>query len=56
MADITKCMNPHACPKKKTCYRFTAKANPWRQSYACYFKMGKECKYYMKTEEKRRKK
>ena len=32
MADITMC-NDKQCPLKDKCYRFTAPANPYRQSY-----------------------
>ena len=33
MADISMCYND-TCPLRETCYRFTAKPNPWRQTYA----------------------
>lgn len=32
MADISKCQGTD-CKLKDSCYRFTAKANPYRQSY-----------------------
>jgi|694.fasta_scaffold31924_9 hypothetical protein len=32
MSDITKC-NGKECPHKETCYRFTAAANEFRQSW-----------------------
>jgi hypothetical protein len=32
MADITMCVGTD-CPHKERCYRFTAKANEYRQSY-----------------------
>lgn len=32
MADITMC-NDKSCPHASKCYRFTANANPYRQSY-----------------------
>lgn len=32
MPDITMC-NDSKCAARKSCYRFTAKANPYRQSY-----------------------
>lgn len=32
MPDITMCKG-YSCPMKDTCYRFTAKPNPNRQSY-----------------------
>jgi hypothetical protein len=35
MPDITMCVNK-ACPLKEGCYRFTAKPDPYRQSYAMF--------------------
>ena len=32
MADISMCSG-EGCPKKTTCYRYTAEANPYRQSF-----------------------
>jgi hypothetical protein len=32
MADITMCEDKE-CPKKESCYRYTAPASPYRQSY-----------------------
>ena len=32
MPDITMCFGEN-CPKKESCYRFTAEAHPYRQSY-----------------------
>ena len=32
MADISMCSDKK-CPSRKKCYRFTAKANPYRQAY-----------------------
>ena len=32
MPDISMCMG-HNCPNKNECYRFTAKPNPFRQSF-----------------------
>ena len=32
MSDISKCEGNN-CSIKETCYRFTAKSNPYRQSY-----------------------
>ena len=32
MTDISKC-DGKGCPRKDTCYRYTAPANPYRQSY-----------------------
>lgn len=47
MADITMCMG-RDCPKKSSCYRHTAKENPWRQSYFMEtpYKDGK-CEHFM---------
>lgn len=33
MADITMCLNKE-CPLRFNCYRFNARANEFRQSYA----------------------
>ena len=33
MADITMCVGTE-CPLRETCYRYTAKVNPYRQSFA----------------------
>ena len=32
MADITMCRPTNDCPVKETCYRYTAKPNPYWQS------------------------
>lgn len=32
MADITMCQG-NGCPRKESCYRHTAPANPYRQSW-----------------------
>jgi hypothetical protein len=45
--DGTKCEGID-CPLKETCYRFTAKANEFRQAYFTetpYNKETKECEY-----------
>ena len=34
MADITKCVGTD-CPKKESCYRFTAPVTDFRQSWFC---------------------
>ena len=46
MADITMCKGTD-CPHKQTCYRYTAKANEYRQAYFIEppIKDGK-CEYY----------
>lgn len=33
MPDISMCGNKN-CPSRKSCYRFTAKPNPYKQTYA----------------------
>ncbi len=33
MADISMCLGKN-CPKKKKCYRYTARPNPYAQSYS----------------------
>ena len=35
MADISKCAD-HQCPSKEICYRFTAPASEYRQSYGAF--------------------
>jgi len=45
MVDITKCSDEE-CPMKETCYRYTAKANEYRQSYFIH----KEWKEYTRNE------
>lgn len=42
------------CPKKDSCYRHTANANPWRQSYFMnvpYNEETKECNYFWPNKE-----
>ena len=53
MADITKCSDEE-CPMKETCYRYTAKANEYRQSYFTNSPKvkkltGYDCDYYWKV-------
>ncbi len=53
MADITMCRDKE-CPKKDTCYRYTAPVNKHRQSYFTESpkrkKMGGyDCDYYWDT-------
>lgn len=50
VVDLTKCANED-CPLRNGCCRFTAKANPYGQSYSDFkFKQNKdekaECDYY----------
>lgn len=47
MADITMCKGEH-CPKKSECYRYKAKANPYRQAYFAdipYSHVSDSCEY-----------
>lgn len=55
MADITMCRNED-CPIKESCYRYTATASEYRQSY--FFGSPSkivddkfECEYYWETKE-----
>lgn len=54
MADITKCMGRN-CPKKNSCYRYTAEETPWRQAYFATtpYENGK-CKEFMEQPEKKK--
>lgn len=46
MADITMCMD-NECPQNKTCYRYNAIPNEFRQSYfANSPRKGEDCEYY----------
>jgi uncharacterized membrane protein len=48
MADITMCQD-HTCPVNKDCYRYTAPANEYSQSYfvnSPFDKTTKECEYF----------
>jgi hypothetical protein len=57
MADITKC-DGDGCPRKETCYRFTAEASELRQSYFMNapIKEDNTCEYYWPNENDRTKK
>jgi len=48
MPDIAMCSNTN-CPSNKTCYRFTAKPNPYMQSYGVFTPEIKtdKCDYYI---------
>lgn len=37
MPDITMCIDGRNCPFNKDCYRYKAKPNPIRQSYANFY-------------------
>lgn len=48
MADISMCLNEN-CKIKSDCYRYTAKPNPWRQSYSKFdSKNGEKCVHFIK--------
>ena len=52
MADITMCRDED-CPKKDTCYRFTAIANEWRQAYFMKSPRDKDkCNHYWQVKSK----
>lgn len=53
MPDITMCAGKD-CPLKDKCYRFTAKPNPYWQSYFMktpYDKNKKDCEHFWKIKE-----
>lgn len=52
MAEITMCMNPYHCPKRKTCYRWLAIPDPKYQSMSSFENCNKESGYesYIKVE------
>ncbi len=53
MADITMCEGTN-CPKKETCYRFTAKPSEYRQSYFTTPPInGDVCEYFWDTAPKK---
>ena len=46
MPDISMCANIN-CPFNKGCYRYTARPNPFRQSYGSFvYDETKGCNYY----------
>ena len=46
MPDISMCKNKD-CPKRKDCYRFTAKPDEFAQSYGNFkWKKGEGCDYF----------
>jgi len=53
MADISMCKD-ETCPKKETCYRFTAIPDEYWQMYAD-FKYTTYCEHYWKTDFKPKK-
>ena len=54
MPDISMC-NGEGCPRKETCYRFTAKPSEFMQSYFMNapIKEDDECEYYWPNENDR---
>lgn len=55
MTDITMCQG-HDCPLRESCYRYTAPANPFRQSYFVYEPYNDEeddCAEWIDNEKKR---
>lgn len=61
MNDITMCSGRRKefiCPLREKCYRFTAKADRYWQSYFTeipYNRKKNECKYFWDNEEKKKK-
>lgn len=57
MPDISMCTG-EGCPRKETCYRFTAKPSELRQSYfmKAPIKEDNTCEYYWPNENDRTKK
>ena len=52
MSDITMCQN-NTCKKRERCYRFTAKASEYQQSYFVNSpREGKVCKYFNDNQDK----
>ena len=52
MPDISMCKGVN-CPLTFNCYRFTAKANPYRQTFMVetpWDEEKKECEYYLPNE------
>lgn len=50
MADITKC-STEKCPKRKTCYRYTAFISH-QQSFDNFYKENEECEMYWELTDK----
>jgi hypothetical protein len=53
MADIAMCSN-QKCTLRNTCYRFTATAKKFRQSYVAFKQVNGECDYYWITEKQKK--
>lgn len=52
MADISKCEGVD-CSIKEKCYRYTATASEYRQSYMMPPKKGKDCEYYWDNKQRK---
>ena len=52
VTDISAC-NDHACPSKKTCYRYMCEKDTHRQSYALFYRLEDEdkCEHYWNIQE-----
>lgn len=50
MPDITKCQDS-TCPKKDTCYRWTAPASDYQSYFAKSPRVGAVCFYHWRTDE-----
>lgn len=51
MADITMCGDKE-CPKKESCYRWTAPVNTWGQSFFIESpRVEEECEYFWNNKE-----
>ena len=48
MAVITKCLGRN-CPRKDTCYRYTAKSDEYWQSWSDFYQL-EECTFYWENE------
>ena len=55
MPDISMCMN-QSCPLRMNCFRYRAKANPFRQAFGSFtftsVEGGAECEYFWDIKEK----
>jgi hypothetical protein len=55
MADISMCIGSN-CPLKLNCYRYTARANPYRQAYGAfkYDEKRQKCEYFWQNSESKK--
>ena len=51
MADISMCKN-HECKLKRTCYRYMAKPNAYRQAYIHPTPVDGQCDFYWEYDKK----